>query len=306
LFLTALTLAISCVGARASAGSVDSSDQRVEAARFQVKASNGFEADVDAGAGRVHLTLIRTLKHKREFVRYVAEAEVSTQGIKAEFGSLGSIDVAFHPAGVAEGLAPPAGCDGYYVKGRSGTFTGAIHFRGEEGYARINAERAKGKVGASSRWDCHRSEETVRRQDQPLRRLSAQVRDEEAQAREYGHLTAYLPGQRFFRAVGGPDANGRFGPAFFVAATFERGEPVEITREVAVEDFREDFRFDEDLGSAAVRPGPPFVGSARFTRGAGDATHWAGSLKVSLPGLRNVFLVGPGFKSQLSHDLPGD
>jgi hypothetical protein len=87
---------------------------------------------------------------------------------------------------------------------------------------------------------------------------------------------------------------------------FETAASIQIAREVAIEDFRADFRFDEDLGSAAVRPAVPFEGSARFGRGRGGATHWTGSLRVSLPGLRNVSLMGPGFKSQLSHDLPGD
>jgi hypothetical protein len=184
LSLGASVLALAVLSSHASAQPVGLPEGRVEAARFQLEASDGFVADVDAAAGRVYLTLTRTLKHRREIAQYLVDGEVSTRGIKADLGSLGSIDVTFHPTGTTEGLAPPEGCDGYYVKGKTGTFVGTIRFRGEEGYVRINAKRAKGKAAASSRWGCDHTEGSARRQERPLRRSSTQEREEGAEARE--------------------------------------------------------------------------------------------------------------------------
>jgi hypothetical protein len=253
-------------------------------------------AEVDAGDGKVYLTFERLDKRRWDIVRYVVDGQVSARGIEAEFGSLGSIDVSFHQTGTVKGLAPPAGCDGYYVNGRKGVFVGSIRFRGEEDFVRIDALRAVGETGSSTRWHCDRA---------ASRQADDREREEEERAREYGHLVAKEPGSRFFRAVGGPDANGRFGPGFFLAATIERRNSMQIAREVGIHDFSAGFRFDEDLRTAAVRPGVPFRGNARYARGAG-ADRWSGSLSVSLPGRAAVKLTGSGFTAQLSHDLPGD
>jgi hypothetical protein len=293
---TVAALAILVPAAVVSAEAPKSTPEAVEAARFKLQASNGFEVEVDAGHGKVRLTFDRLGKHRRDIVQYLVDGEVSAEGITAQFGSLGTIDVRFRQTGTTKGMGPPAGCDGYYVNGRKGVFTGSIRFRGEEGFVRINATRAVGETGISTRWNCERA---------VARRLDDLEREEEERAREYGHLVAKKPGSKFFRAVGGPDANGKFGPGFFLAATFERQDSMRIARVVEIEDFAAHFRFDEDLRAAAVRPGAPFFGNARFDRGSG-MNRWSGSLSVSLPGRAAVKLTGSGFRSQLSHDLPGD
>jgi len=280
----------------------------VEAARFKLPASAGFTAAVDASGQTVVLTVERRLKHRLEVVQYTVPGQVTTHEVSAEFGALGSIDVSFQPTGPAEQMAPPAGCDGYYVPGQVGTFSGVIRFRGEGGFVSIDAARARGEAGASDRWSCGGG---GRRPGHPGggvgRSLgSAAKRQEEAEAREYGHLSASSRDGRFFRAVGGPDANGRYGPAFFLALSVERSAPMKIIRELALEDRGANFKFDERLRSAAVRPPAPFQGQARYQQAKGGAGRWSGSLRVLLPGAANVPLVGAGFTARLSHDLPGD
>ena len=276
----------------------------VEAARFQLAASGGFKADVDASGHTVVLTLTRRLKHRLEVAQYTVPGQVTTAAIKAELGSLGSIDVQFRPTGPAvDKLGPPSGCDGYYVPGQRGTFTGVIRFRGEGGYVTLDAGRAHGEVAASTRWSC---DGQARSNPAAGSRAGTTEGEEAAEAREYGHLTASSSDGRFFRVVGGPAANGHYGPAFFAAASVERGAAMKIARELAVEDFGADFKFDERLRSAAVRPPAPFHGWARYQRGKGGATSWTGSLRASLPGADAVLLTGAGFSARLSHDLPGD
>jgi len=276
----------------------------VEAARFELAASGGFMADVDASGQTVVLTLERRLKHRREVARYTVSGEVTTRAISADFGSLGSIDVEFQPTGPTDDkMAPPSGCDGYFVPGQRGTFTGVIRFRGEGGYVTVDAVRARGEAAASDRWNCAGQ---ARLDRGAAGRAGTTDREEASEAREYGHLTAFSNDGRFFRAVGGPGANGRYGPAFFVAAAFERHASMKVVRELALEGFGADFRFDERLRSAAVRPPAPFQGRAHFQRGKGGGASWSGSLRASLPGAADVSLVGAGFKARLSHNLPGD
>lgn len=295
------------VPAAAGRGTAEADGAPVEAARFQLAASAGFTADVDASGHTVALTVTRRLKHRLEVVRYTVPGQVSTTDVSAEFGSLGSIDVSFQPTGPAEHMAPPAGCDGYYVPGQAGIFSGVIRFRGEGGFVTIDAARARGEAAVSDRWSCGGQARAERPGGAAGRsRGSSAEGEEEAEAREYGHLSASSRDGRFFRAVGGPDADGRYGPAFFLASSVERSGPMRIIRELALEDFAADFKFDERLRSAAVRPPAPFRGQARYRRGKGGAARWSGSLRASLPGVANVPLVGAGFKAMLSHDLPGD
>jgi hypothetical protein len=300
-----IAVALALPLATGGAASPGSQGPRVEAARFELKASGGFTADVDAAGHRVVLTLTRQLKRRREVAQYTVEGQVSTRRIDAEFGTLGSIAVEFHPTGVAQGMAPPSGCDGYFVQGRTGTFTGTVRFRGEGGYMELDAARARGEAGASTRWNCENRQRLLG--GASVGRPPATAEEEqEAQAREYANLTATSGDGRFFRAVGGPAADRGDGLPFFAGASFERQASMKVVRQTVLEGGPGDFRFDDRLRAATVSPPEPFHGSAVFRRGEAGSTRWTGSLSVSLPGAENVALVDSSFRARLSHNLPGD
>lgn len=283
-------------------------DQRapIELAHFSLRASGGFTAVVDGSGHFVILTLTRQSRRQVEVAEYAVRGRASTNGLRARFGHRGFISVAFQPTGTAKHVAPPEGCNGSYVRGETGTFSGTIRFAGEGGYVTLHAHGAKGRAARSKYWSCPHRHGVVSLRRPSLARMASSP-EEEGEAHEYAKLLAQDSGQRFFQAVGGPVATSRrAGLPVFLAASAERHGSMTILREMGIRGQPTDFTFDDRLQSALVQPPAPFQGSGTFQRGPGNSKTWSGTLGVSLPGADGVSLVGPRFEAKLSHNLPGD
>jgi hypothetical protein len=90
------------------------------------------------------------------------------------------------------------------------------------------------------------------------------------------------------------------GLTLFSASSTERRAGMTIERAAASLGPERTFSFDTGLGTATVSPPRPFSGSATLAPGPGGATAWTGSLKVDLPGRKNVPLATPSFTASLS------
>jgi hypothetical protein len=216
---------------------------------------------------------------------------VTRKRVVASFGRFGRIDLRFHPSGQVQ-RHKQENCDGSIsvLKRRLGVFTGALRFRGEDGYTEVSATRVTGSAG--NPWVGLGFEVSPACGSEPREKRIRQVQLS---------ATAANPSRGFF-ALAEPDAHvpAREARAVFSAGTGERVGRVSIYRTAIVTGPADDFTFDDGaFGSATVTPPAPFTGSATFTRNPDGSTSWIGTLGVSLPGLDSVALAGPEFESKL-------
>jgi hypothetical protein len=245
-------------------------------AAFELKATNGLTGQVATTGSSVDLVLAG----HHEIAAYSVRGTVSAQGVEARFGELGRISVRFHPDGSHSG-AKPGECVG--KKFESGVFVGTIEFRGERGYTKIDATRARG---------CLRHSHA--RATPNIPGAGASAAEEE---REVAILTVKA-GTRQLRAAGFREPDGS-GQAEFTASVLERRGPMRIARAAIAPAKSPAFVFDQALGTATVSPPEPFSGTASFERHPDGSTSWTGNLSVSLLGIAPVPLTGSAFKASL-------
>jgi hypothetical protein len=245
-------------------------------AAFELKATNGLTGQVATTGSSVDLVL----SGHHEFAVYRVKGTVSEQGVEARFGELGRISVRFHPDGSHSG-AKPGECVG--KKSKSGVFVGTSEVRGERGYTKIDATRARG---------CLRHLHARAAPNFPG--AGASAAEEE---REVATLTAEAQNLHF-RAAGFREPDGS-GQVEFAAAVLERRGAMRIARAALAPAKLPAFVFDQALGTATVSPPGPFSGTASFERHPDGSASWIGTLSVSLLGIDPVLLTGPTFKASL-------
>ena len=163
-----------------------------------------------------------------------------------------------------------AGC-GVGLNGTHGRFTGRIRFRGEDGYVRIRASRARGFISPATQ-GCSEGD--------PFHGVALDARSGSVSF-EADH----------FRGDPG---------ALFLARARERVDNVRIQRyAIGGTPDADAFTYDHGLTTAHVAPPPdrdePFSGSADLIASG----EWSGSLSVSFPGAPDIALAGAGFAARL-------
>lgn len=94
---------------------------------IEFDADNGIEVEVESFAQEITLSV----NDRRSIVAYSVKGESTEAGLKAQFGKLGLIDVAFEPIRTLEKGEPPKKCKGEPWTNREGRFVGTIQFTGE-------------------------------------------------------------------------------------------------------------------------------------------------------------------------------
>ncbi len=84
-----------------------------------------------------------------------ARQRPGSEGIKANLGKFGSIDVHFVAESSRDEKVPLGGCSGEKPILKKGGFFGRIHFRGEDGYTEVDAHGAAGQVAIQPKLRCN-------------------------------------------------------------------------------------------------------------------------------------------------------
>lgn len=280
----ALSVTVASVACLASAGSSPAAGDRYDRAlQFSVDAGNGFDLFVDArreqGEQRARASV--TLSSREQVVVYSKDhgVRMTHRELAFEIGALGSVDVRLRQ-GRRIPIPPPCGD----LRLRAGRFTGRIHFRGENGYTRAHASKARGmSVSSAGRDRCG-----FFRHDSP-----AGDRD-----RDEAVLNSCGPGPRL-----GFTAAVLFGDYALFRAMVQEEEANGLgVLRFAFSDGRvgNEFSFDEEnYRSAKVRPPWPFSGTGAYRDG-----ELRGDLSVSFAGREPVPLV-PSSQANLRKSIRG-
>ncbi|HST68731.1 MAG TPA: hypothetical protein VLI94_03625 [Solirubrobacterales bacterium] len=266
---------------------------------FDLPANNGFRAHVENRSEGIALAIER----KGRIVEYEVPAEVTETGLKAQFGKLGVIEVAFTPTKTRT-FKPPKGCKGEPSTFSEGLFVGTIRFRGERDYVRIEATQAEGtmEISRQPEWRCSSGYKPV---PPPIPQpSSAPIPSERAKPkREQASLIVTKRDCACFFAALPVRAEDKEWVAF-VGVKFEKREKMEITRGISVLARPGRFVFDHDAGTASIDPPRPFTGTATYKRRPGRDL-WRSTLRVPLFGAPPLHIRGKKVVANLVREPPG-
>lgn len=252
---------------------------------FRVDAANGYKVLVWAFSrradGQGNVTLIAS--REKGGVIYFAPASVTPTAIHADLGSLGRIDLQFHPSGIVK--QESSRCDKHPVSFEAGTYQGTFEFHGEEQYTQAEATSVHSRIRPILNLVCSGSiRGELSGDDIPGARLRLSRR------RDGRTITLQF------------NKNSQRAHARFEASVKEQHREVAITRVVADRAMPGSaFDFADDLQTATLSPPSPFSGSATFHRDAASANRWTGDLMIDFPGESNVALTGASVRSALVH-----
>jgi hypothetical protein len=268
---------------------------------MDIPANNGLRAHVETSSEGITLDFRR----KGRLVSYRVQGEATELGLKAQFGQLGRIDVAFEPTEMHT-EKPPKGCSGPPSRWGDGFFVGAIEFTGEREYVRIDASRAKGTMDVSreSDWRCSANPRSMRQLGAPQFPTPPRRERSEAGAEDAALSAIDAQCQCYFVAFAIPDRKHR--PRSFYGARFEDREGMEITRTTSADGGASTFVFNHSTGTATVRPPGPISGHATFMRRPNARDLWTSTIQVPLLGADPLSIRGDGYRARLVRALPGD
>jgi hypothetical protein len=286
------------------------------AQEMHLNGTNGFKVTIKL-RDRRHLTLVaKDEDFRHRSLRYVAYGELAPQplgsaDIKARLGSLGRVDVRFVRTKTVRPHEGPK-CATAGVRTEIGHYVGAISFRGDDGFTRVQVHSAPGSVEREAPQTCNRPKAVVK--DPKTEREEAETvgkleEEEQAQKAEEDHhvqLFATLDGGKVaFSAqreeVAG--ANGKVTTTNFVAFGLrQRGRLRESAIDLIFLGLGSSFQLTDPsnpTAGASLNPPAPFSGSATFLQESAQPPTWTGDLRVDLPGFGTVPLTGPGVKASM-------
>lgn len=261
---------------------------------FDLPASNGFEAHL-ATSEKSIATLM--LLSKTQTVTYQARARVTEGGLRVRFGRLGLIDVTFTPTTILNSTEPGEGCTGKPRTLREGIFAGTIEFRGERGYAEIEAPQVEGSISVTPPWDCAEPEGLA-----PFAITSPIAALRPRGGRQTASIYVRAPHCSCLFAAGPSRHRGR---STFYGARVEKREGMQIGRVTSVESGPRAFVFDLEAGTATLRPPRPFRGRATFEERPGRDL-WRSTIRVPMPGAGPLRTSAPDFRATLVGEDPSD
>jgi hypothetical protein len=261
---------------------------------IRLRGSHGYRIELSLiDHRRLLVTAIRgSARGGEQSVFYYGSVPRRSNGTEfvASLGKLGRVDVRFHPE--SRTVLPTEGeCVGEGTTFLRGRFVGTIVFRGERGYTKVDARRARGDVSREGAQVCGDAARL------PGTSGPWGARDRRSAPGRQLYLDAHNRSRRVVFEAGRIDGYGRGSEAYFNATTRRRtgGLHVISTASLYPQDAREFHLPDPShpLAAAVLRPGGPFSGTATFTRESPTRGSWEGDLAVELPGLGEVPLTGP-------------
>jgi hypothetical protein len=276
LLVAMLAVAGTAQAAPASGSEIEPAPPQGVSVAFQLPATNGYSATLIGGSEpEVGMSAaILTFRRKGSSVTYqTTSALVTATAVEMRFGSLGEIDAHFVPEGTTTERSE---CGGRPVTFPSGRWIGTIRFRGEGGFASVDASSAKAVVAPFLDLLCF--DETTEgiggRSPGALLELK----------RRHGTEALELSVRK----------NRRVGPTRIRADVSERRGRLGIERSISAVAPSKSFDFEIPPGLAMVEPPRPFSGSLTLTRRPGSPSTVRGDLKVDFPGRAAVPILGPG------------
>ena len=302
LLVPALALLALLLAAPAATAAVDPKTLPAETS-FQLPTNNNLRASVEVFNDEFRLEIERP--NERSYTSSEVEGTATEEGLKARFGPLGVIDVAFHPT-ETELDRPPKGCFGPPSRFHDGVFVGTVSFIGEGEYVRIEETRFEGhlSVWRESEWRCPRHERPPRGQRAARPFPFSPRPSAKAEDKDPAILAAEKRGCRcIFVAYSIPDEDGRAASAFF-GAKFEEVEGMEIKRMTGGGAGAGAFTFNHKAGTATVRPPAPISGYGHFERRPGGPDLWRSTIRVPLLGADPIDMREGGYRARLVKDEP--
>lgn len=246
---------------------------------FELPMSNGYTMDAFGlpGQGGHPASMLISISGPGRGVRYTAPATITETSMAADLGELGRIAVTFEPANEPTTVRCNRRSAYRY---ESGAYKGTIEFRGEEGYAEVEATSVPVDLRVFRQQIC----------------AEPPYGGPGRSAHGGAELEVRNPalGPELF-AVKRP----RDGQAQVFVAMGEYRDGVSIERFATVQMPTNDFRCDLRLRTATLRPPAPFFGIARFDRRKKAGQRWSGNLSVDLPGKSDVPLTAPALRATL-------
>lgn len=260
---------------------------------LELKASNGLHAHLENSEDG---TVTLELRKEGQIATYKVPGEATEGGLKARFGRLGLIDVAFTPTKMLNSTEPGEGCTGAPRTLREGVFAGTIDFTGEREFVRIEGPQATGSMSVISQWECPEAEamDPFAR----VSRLSAATSRDEKGERESATLAAVRRGFSCYFVAGVAHRHSG-GKSIFLGAKIEIREGMDIWRATEVRGPASAFDFNHAAGTAALRPPAPFSGHASFAARPHGRGLWRSTIRVPLLGANPIDTGGPGFRVTL-------
>jgi len=269
--------------------------------RFRLQGSNGYRILVWGSSKGVELVAAR----RHEAASYFDwEGMANHNAISARFGRAGRIDLHFHPAKKIFLNKKTERCDVHGEPFYYGYFTGVFLFKGEASYTSVRRRKIHGLAGGPLALKCAAS------QRKAMPRAPSGMKSDVGPKLEANSLgsTRFLVFRKFI--VGGNAMSSarsqeergvplnlatlpRSGVPY-LAESFEVRPRLMILRLLVAKGPVEGFSIRADGKEAMVRPPKPFAGKAEY-RACAYPFEWRGTLKVSLPGLPNLALVGREF-----------
>lgn len=257
---------------------------------FRAHGSNGYGIKVKGSAGKVTLSA----EGPTGLATYRVPGRATPHRLVANFGRLGTIDVAFRQGGRMNIETPPNRCEGRPRATRWGAFVGVIRFRGERGFTHVRARRATGSVRVEPRWRCGRPGGGDRPSPPSIQRVPRADASDDPVSLDLIDRQHRLEVGAFALGRGGD-----FSLTAFFAGMRERRGRIRIRRTAFAFGENRDFAYDESLTEATVSPPFPFAGRGTFKRKPGSGVSWTSSLSVALPGTARISLAGPRFRARL-------
>jgi hypothetical protein len=245
---------------------------------FRLRASNGYHIFVTGypkGAVSHHDEVSLFAKTDGAVAGYTVRGEVTSRRIRADIGTLGSIDMRFH-RGKGHRHFRVACSSGRY-KGKWGAWRGKVDFTGESGYTAVSASHAK------PTWLYEPSGCSSVTTGTGIR----------------GVWLDDISAQTFFDAY---QNKGRGTRTQFDATEFEASSGMDIIRQVWTHGSPSAFTYNKRLTKATAIPPAPFAGSVDFTRTRHSRKGTLkGDLTAIFPGTGPVSLVGPKNDARIQH-----
>lgn len=256
-------------------------------ASIAVKGTNGYRITIDA----LRREAMLQAEGRSGLAIYQVPAVVEGDRINARFGRRGRVAIRFVIRRVRR-VEPPSRCAGGPRVFVHGTFLGRIKFVGEQRFTQVDRARAPGEVSIYRRWKCPNRDRGE---------LFGQAgREKFSGPQDEVQLNAVArQGTLRFVASSYPPFEGRALPPSFNAFLSERLGAMEVVRLVTSFGSPATFLFTDAFTQANIRPPKPFSGRGFFEQQPDGSRSWSGSLRVSLPGARNVRLTGRDFSARL-------
>jgi len=292
--LLAITLASALPAVSATTASGAGPEQgTVVLVELALKASNGLHAQLESSEDG---TVTLELRNEGQTAAYSVPGEATESGLKARFGRLGLIDVAFTPTETLSSTEPGKGCTGAPRTLREGLFTGTIEFTGERGFVRIEGPQATGSMSVISQWECPEAE--AMDPFAHVSRLMAAISRDKRGERESATLAAIRRGFSSYFVAGVAHRHSG-GKSIFLGGKIEIREGMYIWRTTVVRGPASAFDFDHAAGTATLRPPAPFNGHASFAARRHGRGRWRSTIRVPLLGAKPIDTGGPGFQVTL-------